>query len=330
MPHRHEDTIQDMIHDVNARGGHGRMDANETYFLARELEQILEESFPVEYEPLVFRDRIPVRTDFDPGASSITFRTVDEAAEANVRANLAGDVPRADVSAAETETPVREVVMGYGYTVQDLRRAAMARRPLDRDRKAAAMRGIERKLQSIAVSGDSDLGLSGFINRSDVTTESVPNGDWLTSATHAEVMQDVGFLLGEIGVNTLDNWGINVVGKRGGLTLLMSDRHKAALMSLQDTTAGSSRSTYAELLSQWASVGLEIYSWTVLRDAGAAGKERIIAYQRNENACYVAHPLEYTEYAPERRGFEWLVCAQARTAGVIAPYPGSIVYMDTD
>lgn len=330
MPHRYQDSIQDIVHDVNARGGAGRMDANETYFLARELEQILEESFPVEYEPLVFRDRIPVRNDFDAGASSITFRTVDYTGQAAIRANLSGEVPRADVAAAETETPVREVVMGYGYTVQDLRRAAMARRPLDRDRKMACMRGIEKRLQQIAVSGDTDLGLSGFINRSDVTTESTPNGSWLTSATHAEVMQDVGFLLGEIGVNTLDNWGINTVGRRGGLTLLMSDRHFAALMSLQDTTAGTSQSTLAALKATWASVGLEIYSWTVLRDAGAAGVERIIAYQRNESACYAAHPLEYTEYAPERRGFEWTIVSQARTAGVIAPYPGSIVYMDTD
>src|SRR5262245_29338362 len=96
-----------------------RGNANETYFKGRDLEYILMDPFPVQYEKMTHRDVVPV-VPLPEGSGSYTYRMGDETGEAELSANLAGAVPDIDVNTTETPTKRYFVKEKYHYTIEDL------------------------------------------------------------------------------------------------------------------------------------------------------------------------------------------------------------------
>jgi len=109
--------------DLNVITASGKLDANESIYFARQLEQIRAKAYDVKKVPLNALAFMPVDTSINPGAESITYRQYDGVGMAKIISNYADDLPRSDVVGKEFTSPVRGVGASYGYTIQDIRAA---------------------------------------------------------------------------------------------------------------------------------------------------------------------------------------------------------------
>ena len=126
------------------------LDANETIFFARELEYVKAKTFEVKYIRLKATQLIPVSTEAGSGAETITYQVQDAVGVAKIIANYADDLPRVDVIGKEVSTPIRGIGDSFGYSIQDIRAAQFAGKPLVQRKANAARKAIDTLIDNLA------------------------------------------------------------------------------------------------------------------------------------------------------------------------------------
>ena len=99
------------------------LDAGETLFFERELENRKAQTYDVIRAPLKAFELIPVSSTAGAGAESIVYEQYDATGVAKMIANYADDLPRADVKGKEFVAKVKSVGNSYGYSLQEIRAA---------------------------------------------------------------------------------------------------------------------------------------------------------------------------------------------------------------
>lgn len=159
-------------------------------FLDRQLEYIRPQIFETEYADIKYSTILPVTSEAGPGAQTFTYRIMDATGDFKLISDAADDLPRADVSQTEKSINIRSFGGSFGYTVQELRAAQMANVALENRRAAAVRRAYEEKVESVAMFGESSVGLSGFFNNS--TVDVVSANKWFsTSGVTADEMLSI-------------------------------------------------------------------------------------------------------------------------------------------
>src|SRR6185312_1984492 len=132
---------------IGRRADGKRFDAGETAFITRQLLYIKARTFDVKYTMFRARDFLPVSHEVPPGAEQWSFWSWDLVGMAKVIANYATDFESVDVFKTEVISNIKSLGAKYTYTIQDMRRVAMAAPQgggqLDYKRAAAARRVIE-------------------------------------------------------------------------------------------------------------------------------------------------------------------------------------------
>ena len=185
----------------------GRMDADDGLVFARQLEEIDPRRFEVIKKPLDTWKRIlPIKT-FTPGTDRITYRVRDFTgkAELSSSANIT-ETPIADATAQEASNNVYAWKLGYQYTAQELRKAAVAGIPLQTDKIQSVEIGYRERIQEVMYTGFTTTGLEGAFNHTGVTNTQVAAGavatdrTWTTSTTKtpSEIVADITGMTAEI------------------------------------------------------------------------------------------------------------------------------------
>ena len=113
-PYIDENYLQLLLAQVGMNEDSGqRVDADETHFLARQLEHVRAQTYDILFPELRARQFIPVDTSVDAAAKTVTYRTWEMFGAAAIIANYADDSPRVDRLVRETTGRVR----GIGATV---------------------------------------------------------------------------------------------------------------------------------------------------------------------------------------------------------------------
>lgn len=194
----------------------GKMDADEGLIFARQLEEIDARRFKVVHKPLdVWKRVIPIK-GFQPGIRTITYRVRDYSglAELNSAANVT-EIALADATAQEASNRVHAWNLGYSYTSQELRQAAVAGVPLQTDKVISVEIGYKERIQSVMFSGNVQLGLEGLFNHTGVTNTVVADGatatniTWTTTTTKtpSEIVKDITGMTSEIAVRSRGKYG---------------------------------------------------------------------------------------------------------------------------
>jgi hypothetical protein len=298
-----------------------RLDANETAIFSRQLEAIDAEMYEVMYPPADQAVRlIPVNSSIPDGATSYTYRVFDQVGQAARIGNYATDLPRVDIQGREITSKIHSYGDSYGYSVQDLRAAAMAKLPLETQRAQAARLALMRKLDEVLFEGDADAGLTGFANNSDVDSVSADTGDWAT-ATGAEMLGDL--LKLERAINA-ESKGQEMAD---ALALPPAEFALISTTPLGDT----SDKTVKEFFLANSSSIKTIEPWWRLSTANAAGTgPRAIAYTKTPAKLEAIVPVEFESFPAEARNLEFIINCHMRTGGVVIRYPGSMRYMDLE
>lgn len=298
------------------------LDAAENIFFERELEQVRAKSYDVKYPALKARTLIPVNNETDPGAETVRYEQYDSVGVAKIIASYANDLPRADVVAKEFRAPIKSLGMSFGYSIQDIRAARMAGKPLETRKANAARKAVEEKIDAIAAFGDELTGLLGLLNQPNVGNFAVPAGEkggteW-ANKTPDEILKDMNGITNGI---VVDTHGV----EEPDTLLLPLDQY-----GIIATTPRSPNSdtTILEFFLKSNPHIRNVEPWHKLAGAGAGGTDRMVCYRRDPDALELNIPQEFEQFPPQAKGLEFEIPCHARTGGVLMFYPLSASYGD--
>jgi hypothetical protein len=298
-----------------------RLDAGETAALARQLEHIYAQTYDVKYAELKGRRFVPVDTSVDAGAEFYTYRQWNMFGMAKLIANYADDLPRVDSLAKEFPAPIKSLGASYGFSIQDMRRAAMSGSQLDARRARAARRAHEQSFDDIVAFGNADAGLGGMTNNANVPIVPAVTGTWITSvATPLQMIEDLNELVNSIILATLETFIPN--------TLLLDNTSFQRINSTPMSTTGDADKTVLRFFLDNNPYITDVDQWNKLNAAGAGGVSRAIAYQRSEEVLAAVEPQPFEQFPPQARNLEFVIPTHSRVGGVRVQYPLAIAYMD--
>ena len=289
-------------------------------FLQRQLEYIRPQVFETVYADIKYPTLLPVTSEAGPGATTFTYRIMDSTGEFRLVADAASDLPRADISQVEKSINIRSYAGSFGYTVQELRAAQMANIALEQRRGAAVRRAYEEKVESVALFGESTVGLSGFFNNA--TVDIVAADKWFSTAgiTAQEMLE-------------LLNYGVTAIisGSK------MKEQPDTILLGYDDynkiSTTRNSDSSDVTVLEYFLRTNPYIRNvepinqLTKGNNAGRLNTSRMVVYKRDPEKVQLHIPQPLELFPPQQRGLEFVVPAHARVGGVALYYPKSVIYV---
>jgi hypothetical protein len=295
-----------------------RMDANETIFFTRQLEQIETRLFSVKYPDGHGVEMVPLLTNIDPGAQSYTYRALDYTGQAKRSSNYAEDAPRADLIGLEVNTKLHSYRDAYGYSIQDLRAAAKVNLPLEDKLAMAARTILMRQLDINIWLGDTDVAITGLANNALVSLVTPITGTW-SSATAAQILADLQKLvsaapIASSGIERPDTVAVAVSTYEILATTFIGN-------ALQRTVLDLFKQANPQIKKVAASFRLET------ANAGGNGP-RAIAYTNDPEKIEALVPVEFEQFPPIAKNMSFDIQCHGRFGGVAVRYPGSVKYMD--
>jgi hypothetical protein len=311
------------------------LDADEGVFFSKELEYLKARTYDRLYPELLARRLFPVDSSADPGASTITYQSWDHVGAAKLIHSYAMDLPNIDVTAKEITRKVYGEGAAFGYSLQDIRAARFAGKPLEQRKADATRRQMMQLENKIAFHGnDATLGvpgtdIPGFINAPNTTSVTIPDGDtpdtrWLDDAgaalkTPDQIIADI--CLMSTTVRDTTN------GVETPNTLLLPEAQYGHISCTpRSSTSDTTILNFVLQSNAWISEIIPVYN---LKDAAPAsgsyeGQDCMILYDRSPDKLTLEVPQDFEMLPVQERALYFEVPTHARTAGVIIYYPKSV------
>lgn len=299
-----------------------RMDDKFTAVLEKQLEFVKTRTYDIRYPELKARQIIPVNNDVDPGAETIVYRQWDDFGMAIILSNHADDLPLIDAMVEEFTQRVVSIGAAYQWTIQELRRSAMAGASLDQRKAMAVRRAVEQKIENIAALGDVKTGLNGFAKHPNVTVLAAPTGDWANIATTAAlILTDLNFMPTSIVTTNKETFIPD--------SLVMPIEQFNIIATKRNSTTGDTNVTVLEAWlgsNPWVTT---VGTWNKLANADATDTgPRLVCYKNDPEVLTLEIPQEFEQMPPQAKNLSFVVPVHARIGGVIVYYPIAMAYMD--
>ena len=339
--HTRNDAIK-LIHDNGLRMimDSARLDADETYFFARQLEYIKKRSSDVLYPEFLGSWICPVSNEADTGSENITYAQYEGIGAASVIDNEAKDYKNVEIRSKEFTQPARTLGVSIKWNIQEIRAAALkAKRGNTQAGKGAterktdwAIKAIREKEELIIAQGDDDFGLIGFYNNSNLhEMTSAATGDdkiftdgtgtkanWLVKDAD-KIIRDFNKIVNYIPTQTQ---GVHKVN-----TVIMPVGYYAHLTTLRVPNTNTSVAAY--LQSVHPDVEIVAYpriNLAAARTGGNLTEDWILAYQREPSILTQEIPQTIEVLPPLQTGHgSFEAAVRERHAGVIVYYPKACV-----
>ncbi len=297
-----------------------RWDDKFTAVLEKQLEFVKTRTYDIVYPEMKARQIIPVNNDVDPGAETITYRQWDEFGMAQILANYGDDLPLIDALVEEFSQKVKGIGAAYQWSIQDLRRSAMAGAQLDQRRARAARRSVEQQIENIAALGNAKAGLRGFAKHPNVPLVVPITGNW-AAATSDQIIAD----LNQLPTSIVDTNKETFIPD----TLVMDISRYNLIAVKRISTTGDTHTTVLEAWLRSNPWVTSVGTWNklALADASDTGP-RLVCYKRDEEVLTLEIPQEFEQMPPQAKNLAFQVPVHARIGGVIVYYPIAMAYMD--
>lgn len=303
---------------------HTMLDADESIFFARELEHVKTKSYDKKYPQLKARMLIPVSYEAGAGAETITYEQYDSVGLAKVISSYADDLPRADVKGKQFTSIVKSLGSSFGYSIQEIRAAQKAGKPLAQRKADAAKKAILTKEDQIAFSGDAANNIQGFVNNSNVplvvlAADGTGASITFASKTADKILRDLNKVVNSIVEVTKE---VEIPD-----TLLLPTEQYHLIKNTPWSTANDGKSILKLFLENNEYIK-NVFSVPRLKGAGAGGADRMVVYRRDPEALTLEIPQDFEMLEEQPRGLEYVTPCHSRIGGVIIYYPLSMAYAD--
>lgn len=295
-----------------------RLDAAENRFFQRELEHIIPELFEFMHARITARQFFPIDTSAGPGAESITYRQITKTGIAKIISDYAADLPLAGVYGEETTGRIRSAAIAAKWSIQEIRAAAKAKKPLDREQAEAAREALLRLENDIAFNGDAKRNLIGLFTDPNIPVTVVPNGgsgtpQWSTK-TPAEILADMNSFTNSIPATTGDIEAPDTMGLP-----------VAQYNLIHSTDAGiGNGQTIAKFFLANNPYIKTLNRHRELAGAGPGSTDVMVCYEKNKRKLRLNIPLDIEQLAPQMRGLCVYVPYHMRVGGVTVTKPLSV------
>lgn len=297
-----------------------RLDANETFFFARELEYIKSRSYDIQFPKLkALSGLMPISTEAGPGAEVITFTQYEPTGFARVISSYADDLPRADIRGKQFTSMVKSLGVSYAYSMQEIRDAMFAGKPLQQRQSNAARLANDQKANKLAWFGDPEFNIQGFlyapnVPAAPVTADGTGNTTEWVNKTPDQILRDM---------NELANSIFSITnGIEAPDTLIMPIDQYTLISSTPRSQ--NSDTTILEYFLQNNPFVTNVDWVYELKGAGPNDEDIMVAYHNNPDKFTLEIPMPYTQYAPQERNLMFEINCESRFGGVIIYYPLSI------
>ncbi len=304
-----------------------RLDAAESVFFARELEDIDRRMFQTIFADLRALQYIPLIPGISPYQAVYTWRMFTMFGQAVIVDDTADDIPAADVTGDEESRIIKTVGSAYSYNIFDIQRAAAVGTPLDQMKADAARFAINTKVDQILALGDAPHNLVGLLSIPSGTTSYSPNtkslgGTTWVNGTPDEVAKDIHGIAAAVRVAMKNSGGPMF----NDLTVLVPDAQHAQIATTR-MGDGSDSTILRHVLttSPWIKA---IEPWHLCATAGAGSTARMVCYPRTELVVGAVLPIPYASQPPQQRNLNFVINAIARCGGIVPRYPIAIAYGD--
>lgn len=298
------------------------LDATESAFFKRQLEYIKAKTYDTKYKELKALNILPISTEAPAGATEITYRSYSLYGQAKMIADYAHDFPRVDTFGTETTVQVKDIGASYGYSLKEIRSAAMAGLDLEPRRARVARRAVDELINTIALTGHTNTNLKGFVNYSGLTEYTVPLNAGATSKTWAlktaaEIQTDLLGIINAIAVATNGRERPNII--------LMPLVQYNLIRSTRVSTDYAD-TIYTQFVKNNPDIRLDYLN--ELDGAGAGDTDRYMALKLSPDYITLEIPIPYEVLEEEKSGMEYVIPVHASTAGVIIYYPTAFAFGD--
>jgi len=293
-----------------------RFDANETLYVARELESVEATLYEWEEKELKYRALVPVSNEDSPGAESVTYRMITMIGMAKIIANYSDDIPRSDAITKEYTQSVKTIATSFGYNTQEVRAAAMVNKPLDKIKADSARRAVRELENNICWTGDDSHGIIGFLNNPNIPVLAAPAGVGGTTwalKTPDEIIADVSLM---VQTERTQSKGIH-----SGETLILPIAQDTLISTTPRST--NSDTTIKNFILNNKAFGIKQIEWlNELENAFTGGTEDgAVLYEKNPRVIQNRIPLEMVTHPIQEQGLEYIIPIEARNGGVVVRYP---------
>jgi hypothetical protein len=325
MPEWLKKLMQERLDAYMASEPELRLDANETAVLVKQLEHMLSREQEIKYAPLKALMFFPANTEIDAGAETYTYPVYDERGVAKIIANYANDLPQVGIESRQVTGKLHSIGVGYSFSRQDVRRAAKSGVPLQDRKRRAALRALERLVDTLASTGDAAHGIDGALNHPNITilaaadpgtgTDTTWNGG---DKTNAEIIADLNAGAKSAWIATKENFQAD--------TLLLPPERFTFLTETPYST--QTTDSIATVFLKNTKFIKNIDSWGKLSTAGANGGPAALYYARNKECVEIMYPMKPQFYEPQVKGLMFEIPAEARVGGVAVYEPLTLVRQD--
>lgn len=296
-----------------------REDADETNMLALQLEQLRTRVYEDVHTPLKARQFLPVSSEIDTGAETFSYEETDYYGEAKLITNYADDPPMVETDGQKITHKINPYGNGYHYSIQDIRAAAFAGKPLPARKAIAARRLWERKLDDVAALGDPNAGIpSGALNNSSVGIEALAAAGAWSTKTAQQILDDMNALVDGFVTTSAENFMPDTMLLPLAQYLLVSKTRFSV----------DNPETVLEAFLRANPMIQMVEPWDKLAGAGAASTDRAMVYMRDPMVLELVVPQEFEVLPPQPANYGFKVLCHGRTGGCPVYMPLGVRYQD--
>lgn len=313
----------DMAEQVGRRLGE-RFDASESVFFARELEWVRAQAFEVQYEELKGRSLVSINREASPADELFTYQIFDHVGQAKIAAGYETPGPRVDIFGSEVSQRFHGIIDAYGWSFQDLRASIRARKRLPMRKAKAAREAIERKIDTLILTGDTDLTLTGLFNQT-ATGVDIANVALGVAASRTWALKTADEILLDLNeIASFSHINSKEVESASRLLMPLASLDQISTRRLGD---GSDTTILKHFLANSPFIK-EVRAHSQLDTAGVTNTRRMVAYDPRPDRMEMPISQEFEQFAPQFVGYEILTNCHARASALALYRPLSLVYRD--
>lgn len=274
------------------------------------------------YPDIIFDQLVPVDTSDPEWIDQVAYMSFNAVTMAKFIAANGRDLPQSDIDANISYIPVGYAGNSYGYSLEELRKAAAMRIPLDATKARITYRGARQFQQQIAFFGDASRNMYGLFNHPNVPLDN-STINWNT-ATGAEMVAALNSLLIKV-------W--NQSNTRHVANTLLLPTTIWSIISSKRMDTGTDTTVLEFFRRNNNSTGvtgqpLDIRAVLWLNTAGTGGVPRMMAYEKNQDNLTMRMPIPWRSLPPQATALRLEVPCEFKISGTEFRYPLSAAYRD--
>lgn len=185
-----DDAIEALIRIKDQPPNLRNLDNTQSIWMLRGLQQIEAKMYEQPYGPFRAAELMPIESNIALGAMSWGYRRITRRGKSKWITTRSMDLEPVQANSKLELFPMRKHGLFADWTIDDVWAGTLSGEPLPAELSIAARRGIDQFNNSVFISGDTEVGLTGFINDPVIDQGNATNGSWAT-ATGDDIIQDI-------------------------------------------------------------------------------------------------------------------------------------------